>query len=368
MGGRSVLAVNSGSSSIKFALFSLEAEPRTLRRGTLQVQNRETAATRLFDEVGPELKAAPLGGIGHRIVHGGPDHHEPSPITPALLQTLTDLIPFAPNHLPDEIALIAAFGRAQPEVPQFACFDTGFHHDLPAVAQRLPIPQSLANAGVRRYGFHGLSYAFLTRELRRLAGDQAADGRVVLAHLGSGSSLAAVRGGKSLDTSMGLTPLGGVVMSTRSGDIDPGVLIHLQRTTGMDVDQLERLFSGQGGLLGISDQTGDMRELLAREQSDPACRLAVAVYCYEIRKRIGSYAAVLGGLDTLVFAGGIGEHAPAIRARICAGLDFLGLRIDDEANARCAPVISAATAAAVIRVIPTDEEMMIAYAANTLLR
>ena len=368
MRGRSVLAVNSGSSSIKFALFTFGAEPCALKRGELSADARPRAVPELMSRLSDELEHYPLAGIGHRIVHGGSTYFEPSLITLDLMRALESLVPFAPNHLPDEIDLIQALQLARRDVPQFACFDTGFHHELPDVAQRLPVPDTIAAAGVRRYGFHGLSYAFLTRELRRLAGEDAAGGRVVLAHLGNGSSLAALRDGRSIDTSMGLTPLGGIVMSTRAGDLDPGALIHILRTTGMTTDQLEDMLSDASGLRGISNRTGDMRELLEAERSDPACRLAVSMYCYDVRKRIGSYAAALGGLETLVFAGGIGEHSPQVRSRICDGLEFLGVRIDAEANAANASVISASAGSVVVRVIPTDEEMMIAYAAHTLLR
>jgi len=368
MSGRSVLAINSGSSSLKFALFTFDAEPSELTRGTLEVRAREHAASDLMSRLASELKRSPLAGIGHRIVHGGPEHFEPAMVTSDLLRSLEALVAFAPNHLPDEIDLIKELRTIDGDVPQFACFDTGFHRDLPDVARRLAIPEALAAAGLRRYGFHGLSYAFLMRALQCIAGDRAARGRIVLAHLGSGSSLAAVKEGKPVDTTMGLTPLGGVVMSTRPGDLDPGVLVHILRTTGMTTDQLEDMLSDASGLRGISDRTADMRELLANEATDPACRLAVAIYCYEIRKRIGAYAAALGGLDTLVFAGGIGEHSADVRARICDGLAFLGVRLDERNNAAHAAVISSSDGPVAVRVIPTDEEKMIAYAAHTLLR
>jgi len=235
------------------------------------------------------------------------------------------------------------------------------------VARRLPIPQAFDAQGVRRYGFHGLSYTFLLHELRRRAGPLQAGGRVVLLHLGNGSSLAAVRDGRCLDTSMGFTPIGGVVMSTRSGDLDPGVVTYIARATGFDADRVENELSHHSGLEGVSGGVGDMRELLAREVSDDACRLAVSIYCYEITKRIGAYAAVLGGLDAIVFSGGIGEHTPSVRARICGGLDFLGIDIDEPLNNDNAPVISTSTARVAVHVIPTDEEMVIAQAAYPLL-
>jgi acetate kinase len=321
----------------------------------------------LLDWVDTHTLESTVAAVGHRIVHGGPAYREPQLITPALLEALTQLIPFAPNHLPDEIALIDALGRRRPDVPQIACFDTAFHADLPEVARRLPIPRAYDAQGVRRYGFHGLSYTFLVQELERIAGPAAAAGRLILAHLGNGSSLAAVRDGRSLDTTMAFTPIGGVVMSTRSGDLDPGVVTYIARQERLSADEVEDLLSHRAGLLGISGVTGDMRALLEREPRDPSCRLAIAMYAYSIKKAIGALAASLGGLDTLVFSGGIGEHAPTLRARICDGLAFLGVQLDADRNASSAPVISTPAAGVVVRVIPTNEELMIARAVCTLL-
>ncbi len=363
----SVLAVNSGSSTIKFGLFTLEAQPTALCRDTMRAESRNTAAEDLLRAIATPAAQHPLAGIGHRIVHGGPDYHEPVLITPEVLGALDRLIPFAPNHLPDEIAFIKALASSQPGIPQFACFDTGFHHDLPDVSRRLPIPASFADAGVRRYGFHGLSYSFLARELHRIAGPAAASGKVVLAHLGNGSSLAALADGRSIDTTMGFTPIGGIVMSTRTGDMDPGVVTHMARTAGLDADALEKVLSHDSGLAAVSNGVSDMRDLLAREEADPACRLAVAMYCYEIKKRIGAYAAALGGLDTLVFSGGIGEHSAPVRARICHGLEFLGVAIDHGRNTANLDVISPHGARVAVRVIPTDEEIVIARAGFRLL-
>jgi acetate kinase len=308
-----------------------------------------------------------IAAIGHRIVHGGPRYQGPQRITPAVLAELTRLTPFAPNHLPDEIALIEAFERARPDVPQVACFDTAFHSGLPDVARRLPVPAAYEKDGVRRYGFHGLSYAYLVEELGRLAGRAAADGKLVLAHLGNGSSLAAVRAGRSVDTSMSFTPIGGVIMSTRSGDLDPGLVTYIARRGDLTADQVEDLLSHRSGLLGISGSTADMRMLLDRARSDPRCRLAIAMYCYQIKKWIGAFAAAFGGLDTLVFSGGIGEHATAVREGICDGLEFLGVRLDADLNERNSPVISRPDARVVVRVIPTDEEVVIARAAYQVL-
>jgi len=361
-----VLAINAGSSSVKCALFTLAAEPQLRRREIIDGLAASSAA-RLIDWIRAEAGDGSLGAIGHRIVHGGPAYREPRLITDEVIQALKELIPLAPNHLSDAIALIEALRRARPEVPQVACFDTAFHADLPEVVRRLPIPEAYAARGVRRYGFHGLSYAFLLEEVARLAGSAAAKGRLILAHLGNGSSLAAVRNGRSVDTTMGFTPMGGVVMSTRSGDLDPGVVTYLLRAARLSPDRAEELLSHDSGLLGVSGVSGDMRVLLERESRDGRCRLAIEMYAYSIRKAIGGFAASLGGLDTLVFSGGIGENAAAVRARICDGLAFLGITVDADRNAAHAAVISASEAAVTVRVIPTDEELMVARASYTLI-
>ena len=253
-----------------------------------------------------------------------------------------------------------AFHRRFPDLPQVACFDTAFHHDLPRVAQMLPIPRRYEAQGVRRYGFHGLSYTFLMEELARQAGPDAAQGRVILAHLGNGASLAAVRNGKSVDTSMSFTPAAGVPMSTRTGDLDPGLVWYLARTEKMDAKQFNQMVNFQSGLLGISETSSDMRDLLEKETQDVRAAEAVALFCYQVKKWIGSFAAALGGIETLVFAGGIGENAPAVRARICDGLEFLGIELEEKHNAANAGVISPASSRVVVRVIPTNEEQMIA--------
>jgi acetate kinase len=372
--GRSVttvletLAINAGSSSVKCGRFTFEQEPRLLARETID-GTRAEATPRLIDWIERNTQAASLAAIGHRIVHGGRRFSDPQPIGPALLATLTQLIPFAPNHLPDEIALINVLGQCRPGVPQVACFDTAFHADLPEVARRLPIPRAYDADGIRRYGFHGLSFTFLVGELQRLARTGTAAERVVLAHLGNGSSLAAVHNGRSIDTTMAFTPIGGVIMSTRSGDLDPGVVTYIARRDGLTADHVEDVLSHRSGLLGISGGTSDMRVLLEREPHDPACRLAVAMYIYSIKKAIGSLASVLGGIDAIVFSGGIGEHAPAIRSRICDGLGFLGVQLDPDSNARNAAngrLISSSAARVAVWVIPTDEETVIARAAYAL--
>jgi acetate kinase len=277
-----------------------------------------------------------------------------------MVEELRRLSSFDPEHLPEEILLTEAFHRRFPDLPQVACFDTAFHHDLPRVAQLLPIPRRYEAQGVRRYGFHGLSYAFLMEELARLAGTEAARGRVILAHLGNGASLAAVRDGKSMDTSMGFTPTGGVPMSTRSGDLDPGLVWYLARTEGLEAKGFNEMVNFQSGLLGMSETSSDMRDLLGRETQDVRAAEAIALFCYQIKKWIGSFAAALGGLDTLVFAGGIGENAPTVRARTCEGLGFLGIELAERRNAANEGVISTDASRVAVRVIRTNEELMIA--------
>lgn len=301
-----------------------------------------------------------LTAVGHRVVHGGPKYNEPQRINAEMVEELHRLSPFDPEHLPEEILLTEAFHRRFPDLPQVACFDTGFHHDLPRVAQLLPIPRRYEAQGVRRYGFHGLSYAFLIGELARLAGTEAAQGRVILAHLGNGASLAAVRDGKSVDTSMSFTPTAGVPMSTRSGDLDPGLIWYLARTEKMSAKQFSEMVNFQSGLLGVSETSSDMRDLLECETRDVRAAEAIALFCYQVKKCIGAFAAALGGLDMLVFAGGIGENAPTVRTRICDGLGFLGIEFDQKRNVANAGVISSETSRIPVWVIRTDEEWVIA--------
>jgi acetate kinase len=305
--------------------------------------------------------------VGHRVVHGGPKYSKPQQINAEMVEELRRLSPFDPEHLPEEILLTEAFHRRFPDLPQVACFDTAFHHDLARVAQLLPIPRRYEAQGVRRYGFHGLSYAFLMQELSRLAGAEAAQGRIILAHLGNGASLAAVHDGKPVDTSMCFTPTAGVPMSTRSGDLDPGLFWYLARTEGLDAKRFNEMVNFQSGLLGVSETSSDMRDLLDRETQDVRAAEAVALFCYQVKKWIGAFAAALGGLNTLVFAGGIGENAPTVRARICDGLGFLGIELEDKRNAKNEGLISAAGSRVAVRVIRTDEELVIARSVTRLL-
>jgi acetate kinase len=380
-----ILTVNGGSSSIKFALFEASDSLQRILAGSIEriglpeatfvvkglnkadnftksvaATNHTAAVELLMDWIEERIRRGELIAVGHRVVHGGPKYSEPQRITPEMVAELHDLQPFDPDHLPEEILLTEAFHHRFPNLVQVACFDTAFHHDLPRVAQLFPIPRRYEAQGVRRYGFHGLSYAFLMEELARVAGPQAARGRVILAHLGNGASLAAVYDGKSMDTSMGLTPAGGVPMSTRSGDLDPGLVWYLARAEKITAKKFNEMVNFQSGLLGISETSSDMHDLLERETKDVRAAEAVALFCYQVKKWIGAFAAALGGLDTLVFAGGIGENAPVVRARICAGLGFLGIELEEKPNAASAAVISAQAGRVAVRVIHTDEEWMIA--------
>jgi acetate kinase len=317
-------------------------------------------------EAGGKEGIGAIDAIGHRVVHGM-NHVEPETITDALLDELRRIQPYDPDHLPGEIALIEAFRRKLPQVPQVACFDTAFHRGMPRVAKLLPIPRQYDAKGLQRYGFHGLSYAYLMEELSRVGGPSAARGRVVLAHLGSGASMAAVQDGCGIDTSMGFTPNAGLPMGTRSGDLDPGLAAYLARTENMGGPQFQDMVNHASGLLGMSETSADMRDLLALEATDVRAAEAVAVFCYQAKKCLGAYAAALGGLDTLVFSGGIGEHAAPVRERICQGMSFLGIEIDTTRNAEHAAVISTATSRVTVRVIPTDEELMIARSVDRVL-
>jgi acetate kinase len=399
---RRVLTINGGSSSIKFALFEAGQSLQRILKGSLeriglpqsklQVQGRApsdsfsrpvaapdhaAAVAELMNWVASRSDDAPPSAVAHRVVHGGPKYSAPQRISEQMLAELRRLSPFDPEHLPEEVLLAEAFHGRFPDLPQVACFDTEFHHDLPRVAQILPIPRRYQAQGVRRYGFHGLSYAYLMEQLVQLdaraqdaqdaQGTKGAQGRIILAHLGNGASLAAVHAGRSMDTSMGFTPAAGVPMSTRSGDLDPGLAWYLARTEALDARGFNKLVNSESGLLGVSETSSDMQDLLAREAQDVRAREAVELFCYQVKKCIGAFAAALGGLDTLVFSGGIGEHAFPVRARICEGLQFLGLKLDTQRNVAHEPVISAVGSRVCVRVIPTDEEHMMAKFACRLL-
>jgi acetate kinase len=379
-----LLTINTGSSSLKAALYRVGARESRLLAAQAERIGSPGSRLRLKDFRGdtlderqdalPDHSAAlrtlldwlrvqgwdrDLAAVGHRVVHGGDRYSEPQLIDAKLTKNLQRLAQIDPNHMPQALATIEVTARTYPNMPQVACFDTAFHHRMPHVARIYALPRRFAEAGVLRYGFHGLSCEYVMEEL--LAANSAeAGGRVIIAHLGNGASLTAVRGGVGLDTTMGFTPTGGLVMGTRSGDLDPGVLIHLLRSRESGSDVLGDLVNREAGLLGVSGRSADMRDLLACEEDDPHAAEAIDLFCYQAKKFLGALATALGGLDTLVFAGGIGEHAAPVRWRICEGLAFLGIQLDQDRNATHAPVISREDGAVTVRVVRTDENLMIA--------
>ena len=386
-----ILTINGGSSSIRFAVYETReplcrrldgkierigvggtrlivsdppGKPRPPRR--LAASDHRTAVASLLDWLERQPIFESIKAVGHRVVHGM-KRSEPERVTAKLLAELRRIAPFAPDHLPREISLLEAIGNRHPHLAQVVCFDTAFHRAMPRVAKLLPIPQRYLTKGVERYGFHGLSYAYLMEELKRLD-PAAAKGRVILAHLGNGASLAAVRDGKSIETTMGFTPTSGLVMSTRTGDLDPGLIYYLARTEGMTPARFQKMVNQESGLLGVSGISADMRDLIARESGNVRAAEAIALFCYQAKKWIGSFAAILGGVDTLVFAGGIGENAPIVRARICEGLGFLGIELNESRNAETAAVISREASRATVRVIRTDEELTIARSVLRVIR
>ena len=387
-----ILTINGGSSSIKFALYQIDEPPMRLLHGkidriclkdstltfndenknrkdtlTIDASDHQSAAGFLIDWLEQQENFSSVKAMGHRVVHGM-EHTQPEYITQELLDELHRISQYDMDHLPAEIELIEAFRKRHPKLPQVACFDTAFHCTMPRVAKLLPIPRRFDAMGIRRYGFHGLSYAYLIEELARVAGKKAAQGRVILAHLGNGASLAAVCEGKSLDTSMGFTPAGGLTMGTRPGDLDPGVAWYMMKSENLSAQQFNKLINHDSGLLGVSETSFDMHDLLDAETKDVRAAEAVALFCYQVKKWIGAFAAALGGLDTLVFAGGIGENAPVVRARICEGLSYLGVDLNESRNAETAEVISTDDSRVAVRVIRTDEEQMIARSVCRILK
>jgi len=383
-----ILTINSGSSSLKLGLFiEGEGEEHVLfdaladgigkRDGKLEIRNeagklvrsealvsktQEQALQQVALWLG-ELQADKPAAIGHRVVHGGPHLTTHQRITPEVLDELQRSVHFAPLHIPSALRLIKEAQKNYPKVPHFACFDTAFHRTLPEAAARFALPSDLFLEGVRRYGFHGLSYESIVRRLSKNL-----PRRVVIAHLGNGASLTAVENGLSVDTTMGLTPTGGIPMGTRSGDLDPGVLLHLMRTERMAVDALEDLLNRDSGLVGLSGNTSDMRELQASaERGSAAAGLAIEVFCRSIQKTIAAFSAVLQGLDLLVFTGGIGEHSAKVRSSVCNGLDFLGIQLDQERNERHAATISTEASKCRVVVIPSEEDSQIARHCRRLM-
>ncbi|RAJ22617.1 acetate/propionate family kinase [Pedobacter cryoconitis] len=386
-----ILTINGGSSSIKYALYEMEGSLNQLLVGEMEnigsssanlnfincggeqqclidikVANHGEAADWLVNWLAKETEFVQIIVIGHRIVQGM-NHASPEFITAKLIKELKEISAYDPEHLPAEIKLVEAFKKHFPQLDQVACFDTSFHSAMPSIAKLLPIARKYQAKGIKRYGFHGLSYSYLMEEFEQIAGTEASKGKIIMAHLGSGASLAAVKDGKSMDTSMGFTPASGLTMSTRTGDLDPGVAWYLMKSEKLTPEKFNQLVNHESGLLGISETTADMQELLNMQQHDHRAAEAVELFCYQTIKWIGAFAAVLGGLDTLIFSGGIGEHSPEIRERICKGLQFLGIELDETKNINNETFISMGTDKASVWVIKTNEELMIARSVYKLL-
>ena len=386
---KSILVINTGSSSLKLGMYSVVAEDVQLTLealadgighagGTLELKDAKGCVLRsekapfksLSDALQQvtawlgDLSHTNFSAIGHRVVHGGPKLISHQLITPALVDELRACIHFAPLHIPLAIQLIESVEKSYPGVPQFACFDTAFHRTIPEVAARFPLPSTLFDEGIRRYGFHGLSYESIVHQM----GAQLPS-RTVVAHLGSGASLAAIKDGRSVHTTMGLTPTGGIPMATRSGDLDPGVLLYLMRVKGLDADNLEQMLNHEAGLKAISGGESDMRKLqLAADGGDREALMAIDIFCAAIRQQIAAYAAVLGGLDMVIFTGGIGEHSAPVRARVCEGLAFLGIDLNPAANISLGEKISTPQSKVQVCVIPTQEDMQIARHCRELMQ
>jgi acetate kinase len=377
--GMYLIAVNAGSSSVKLAAFHTDTLDVPVFEATVEnigqpsshvsvngvstpalTESHSDAIELIMQAVTKQIPVDAIIAVGHRIVHGGPNYYTPQIITHDLINELHTLKAFDPEHLPAQIQLINAVIEHLPRAAQVACFDTAFHHDLPTVARLLPLPRRFAAEGVRKYGFHGLSYEYIRTELQRVEGEVARNGRVIIAHLGSGVSLVGLKDGKPVDTTMSMTPASGIPMSTRAGDLDPGLALYFSQTYGYDLNQFNHMVNFESGLLGISETTADMERLLEIEDQDERAKDAVDIFCYQVKKSIGSLAASIGGLDTLVFTGGMGGQAPKIRQRICDGLEFLGVVLDPVQNTQGARLISAHTGKAGVHVIHTNEVLTIA--------
>jgi acetate kinase len=388
-----VLTLNGGSSSIKFALFNLTNKLELVLKGkiknigqpsanfsvegTAEVDNFShsivakdytVAAALAIDWIVKRINHKDLNAIGHRLVYGGNRYWKPEKITADMITELRKLSPLDPEHLPEEILLVEACAERFPGIKQIACFDTAFHHAMPRVAQLLSIPRRYMAKGIRRFGFHGLSCAYIMQTLAQLENEETAQGKTILAHLGNGASVTAVNGGKSVDTSMGLTPSSGLPMGTRAGDIDPGLGWYLAQTERMNATQFHHMINHESGLLGVSEISADMSVLLKHEANDSRAADAISLFCYQTKKWICAMAATLNGLDTLVFSGGIGENSPEIRARICGGLEFIGVNLNLNQNSANAAVISSSASRVLVRVINTDEELMIAQFVKSTLK
>jgi acetate kinase len=387
-----ILTINSGSSSIKFSLYQMgqseslilsgiieriglkptilkikDARGETNVEDNLYLRDHDAAFKALFERLRKNSAVKKIDAVGHRIVHGGIEYSRPQGITPELMEKLNQLVPLAPDHLPNEITGIMAINKTYPGLTQVACFDTAFHRQLPLRAKMYPLPRRLFQEGIMRYGFHGLSYEYIMQELMTVAGEKVARGRIIMAHLGSGASMAAVKDGKSMDTTMGFTPTGGLMMGTRSGDLDPGILIYLLDEKGLSPNSLNEMLNTYSGLLGVSGRGSDMKFLLDNETKSSDIAEAIYLFCYQAKKFLGALCTALGGLDTLIFTGGIGENSPAIRKRICEDMTFLNIYLDPIKNESNKPIISSDGVPTTIRVMKTNEELMIARHTNNVV-
>jgi len=383
-----ILVCNSGSSSLKFSVYETDGSAEqeitagafeeiggpssafTIKKPgnstKINIPDHTHAARILVDFLHSYDFQGQIKAIGHRIVHGGRDFVQPCRIEENVLGKLESFIPFAPDHLPQELSIIRQLEKAFPGIPQVACFDTAFHRTMPLRTQRFALPTSLYDEGVIRYGFHGLSCEYVISKLRE-QDNRMVNGRIIIAHLGNGASMTAVRGGISIETTMGFTPAGGLIMSTRSGDLDPGVLVYLQREKKLTAAAINAMINRQAGLLSLSEFSSDMKILLEHAPTDERASLAVELFCYQSRKFIGALAAALEGLDLLIFTGGIGEHAPQIRENICRRLSFLGIHLNTPRNEDNTDIISAADSSVQVRVIQANEELMIARHTQRIL-
>lgn len=388
-----ILTINRGSSSLKFALYDMgESETlvlfgnmdkldlptvffhikdgagKILVKETLELLHHDNAVSTFLERFKSYVPDKDLDAVGHRVVHGGTKFIQPHLVTPKLISSLKEIIPFDPNHLPQEIEAIKAVNKVYPTLKQVACFDTAFHRSMPDVAQIFAIPRFLRSEGVIRYGFHGLSYEFIMNELENEAGPEVANSKVIIAHLGNGASMTAVKGGKSVDTTMGFTPASGLMMSTRAGDLDPGVIIYLMKRKSLSPSAVNNMVNKQSGLLGVSETSSHMEELLAKEEENPHAAEAVNLFCYQAKKFLGALVAALGGIDTLIFTAGIGENAPSIRWRICEDMRYLGINLDLSRNNINNPVISSEDSPVTVRVMKTNEQLMIARHTRNLIQ
>lgn len=387
---KKIITINAGSSSLKVSLFDSAEEDAyasatvegigvgqaifvpeidgTKRTENIVSDNHHQAAATIKSWLQSTLdEGDTIGAAAYRVVHGGDRYKDAIAIDDDIVSYMESIAPLAPNHMPPAVACIRAFREVYPNILHVACFDTAFFHDIPDVARTLPLPKRLRDQGLRRYGFHGISYDYLLGDLQRKESEDVANGRVIICHLGSGASIAAIKGGGPVDMSMGLTPASGIIMSTRCGDIDPGVLDFLLKEEGATADSIRNTLYKESGLLGISETTADMRQLISDSESDPRAKLAIDIFCYTIRKRIGSYTAALGGVDAIVFSAGIGERSAPIRRQVLDGLEYLGVEVDQERNDQNKRLISSDGSAVKVYVIPTREDAVLVGKASSLL-